>query len=558
MKNLNLLIYLLSLFLFKTNHSLAQYIGVRYQNAQSIKDEYQYSIFDFNGNIKFELEPNVLPWSSSFLIKKYDFESNEWSITVNERWIKNDNSFFVTDTSQTILPLSTPDSTYIMDFSGNIVKSFGKKYEYLSQPNENTFIGYRKLANEWAFMLTFIDHKGEELFNGKEFWEATLFSEGMAVVQEDNEGSDWKVINRSGDEILNLSKLFNKKIIKAYPFVNGFANVIVRREINEIEAISKRIENNNDSLQFYLEIPLNSSSDEMRVGNILYRVSKTGEIQMLDWHSSIYNDIYYRRHYRGEDYHKAINKNNKLDGLVKIDSLLTLSGKYFIANDKFGSVNLINNEGDMLTFPKRYVPIKCSENLVLGKRGKNYVLYNPENSMSIYFKDKTPIHFKDLLSISEDEPVKHLEEFILIRDRILKIGITGPTSLLDMDGNLLYDFDTSEFDASLNQTTREFMQQYNCPDKIDFDEIKTEKIEHLNISCDVIDFKDIMEVRNLKMLAISDVKKIINSNLLTDMLNNNVDVSITGDIKFEDLGIDLSKILKGSLYINENVIKSKN
>ena len=42
------------------------------------------------------------------------------------------------------------------------------------------------------------------------------------------------------------------------------------------------------------------------------------------------------------------------------------------------------------------------------------------------------------------------------------------------------------------------------------------------------------------------------------MLNNNVDVSITGDIKFEDLGIDLSKILKGSLYINENVIKSKN
>ncbi|HMT54671.1 MAG TPA: hypothetical protein PKD16_16485, partial [Saprospiraceae bacterium] len=65
-------------------------------------------------------------------------------------------------------------------------------------------------------------------------------------------------------------------------------------------------------------------------------------------------------------------------------------------------------------------------------------------------------------------------------------------------------------------------------------------------------------VRNLKMLAISDVKKIINSNLLTDMLNNNVDVSITGGIKFEDLGIDLSKILKGSLYINENVIKSKN
>jgi len=60
------------------------------------------------------------------------------------------------------------------------------------------------------------------------------------------------------------------------------------------------------------------------------------------------------------------------------------------------------------------------------------------------------------------------------------------------------------------------------------------------------------------MLAISDVKKIINSNILTDMLNNNVDVSITGDIKFEDLGIDLSKILKGSLYINENVIKSKN
>ncbi len=60
------------------------------------------------------------------------------------------------------------------------------------------------------------------------------------------------------------------------------------------------------------------------------------------------------------------------------------------------------------------------------------------------------------------------------------------------------------------------------------------------------------------MLGISNVKKIINSNLLPEILNNEVDVSISGDIKFEDLDINLSDILKGSLYINEITIKSKN
>lgn len=559
MKNLLIRRFSLLILSLYTNHCLAQYIGIRYQNAESIKDEYQYSIFDLNGNIKLELNPNVLPWFSNYLIKKYDSESKDWSVTVNERWIKEDDSFFITDSSQTILPISTPDSTYIMDFSGNIVKSFGNKYKYLSQPKDDIFIGYRKLANDWAFMLTYIDNKGAELFNGKEFWEATLFSDGMAIVQELNEEGDWKAINRSGEEILNLSKLFNKKIKKVYPFINGYANVIVRRETNEIKAINERIENNKDSLKYYFDVPLNSSGDEMRVGNILYRVSKTGEIQMLDWRSSVLNDMYYRKHYFGPEFHKAINQKCELSNYEKLDSTLNLSGKYFIAKDKFGSHKLINNKGEILTFPNRYEPIKCSENLVIGKRGKNYVLFNPENRMTIFFKDKTPLHFKDVIAMSEeDNQVKHLEEFILFQDRILKIGLSGPSSLLDIDGKLLYDFDSSEFDASLTQATREFMQQYNCPDKIDFDEIKTERIEHLNIRCDVIDIKDILEVKNLKMLGVSDVKRIINSNLLVELLNNDVDISILGDIKFENLDIKLSDILKGSLYINETTVKSKN
>ncbi len=485
--------YILFLIIIFPNVGLSQYIGVRYLNPESVKEEYRYTIFDFNGNIKLQLGNSVLPWFSSTLLKKYDFESKDWSVIVNERWIKEDDSFFITDSSQTILPLSTPDSTYIMDFSGNIIKSFGKKYKYLSQPQEEIFIGYRQLENEWTFMLTYIDHKGVELFNGKEFWEATSFSEGMAIVQEFNEEGDWKAINKSGEEILNLSKLFDKKIIKVYPFINGYANVIVRREANEINSINERIKNNKDSIQYYFDVPLNSSSDEMRVGNILYRVSKAGEIQMLDWRSSILNDIYYRKYYFGSEFHKVINQKSELSNYEKLDSTLNLSGKYFIAKDTFGSHKLINNKGEILSFPSRYEPIKCSENLVIGKRGKNYVLFNPENHMSIFFKDKTPIHFKDVLAMpEEDEQVKHLEEFILIQDRILKIGLFGPSSLLDIDGNLLYDFDSSEFDASLTQVTREILQQYNCPDKIDFDEIKTERIEHLNISCDVIDIKDIM------------------------------------------------------------------
>jgi hypothetical protein len=560
MKKYNLLIFILINLSLNT---YAQFIGVRHLKSESVSQEdYLYKIIDLDGNTVLELPEKVVPFLSSFLLKKYDHENDNWEIKVNDRWILEDRSIFFIDSSQRILPLTTPDSTYLVDFSGKVVKSFGTKYSFLSQPSQGIFLAFRQIENQYAYMISYLNENGDQLFNGKEFWEATLFSEGLAIVQEENKNGDWKIINLKGEEVVNLSKNLNKKIVKAYPFIGGYANIIFKRDEKESFDIRNRIKDNKDSLARYFNLPIGSNSDELRISNILARVNSKGGLEVLSWGQNTLSDIYYRSHYQGADYHNISKIVGNTGSVQLIDSLLTINDKFYIgkSNDS-NKTKIINAEGKTIEFPERYSPIKCIQNLILGKRNKNYVLFDYDNKVKTYFTDKTPLHVRDIVDRSEDNH-KNLEEFILIGNRIIKIGIQGLESILDLEGKLILDNEAlntfEENGIDLPKSVRDMMLEYECLDQQDIAEINENGIEHLNINCEVVDFKYFIDMKNLKMISVRNISKIINSSLIKDLLNKGVQIGLEGSVTLQDIKIDLSKVVNGYLVINEDeIIKKK-
>ena len=529
----------------------SQYIGARYLNGV---DVYKYEIVDFDGNLVLTLEDNVIPFFSSALVKQHDIESNGWTAKAKERRITHDESFFITEKNQSVLPLSTPDSTFIINFKGELVKSFGKKYSFLSQPRNNIIIGYSPIKGEYgAFMLTYLDSKGQELFGGKKFWEATPFAGGFAIVQEKNQKGDWKIIDRSGKEVLNLTQTLDIHIEEASHFINGFANISVRRSAQEINSINTRIKNIPDSINHYYNTPTNSGENESRVGNILYRVNIKGELQRLDWYTSTLNDIYYRTHYIGEDFENLISQKSGLHNRT-VDSVITNQTIFYLVKNTNSPNTLVNAKGEIQYFPGRYNPVKCIKNYVLGKRRKKYVIYNPETKLKLFFEDETPVNYQELLTTSS----KPVEEFLLESNRILKINPFGLVSLLNLDGKMLYNFNKSEINNSTRPPLISHLNvMYECPDSLDFEEIYAKFYRLIHIKCQFIDMNDIAPLKGLKMIALSDVNRIENSHIIKQLLNQGVEIAISGKIDFEDLNIDLDNISTGALYINDREILSK-
>lgn len=549
-KNISKFFFLILFLNIIPYHGFSQYLGIRYLDKESYEEKYFYKIYALNGNQILELKKNETPYFSSFMIKKYDFETEDWSIKINDRWPTNILTFFLTEKNQQILPITTPDSTYVIDFKGNLIESFGKKYQFLSQPKDGNFLGYRKIENQAAYMLSYLNEKGEELFNGKEFWEATTFSESHAIVQEENENGVWKIINITGAEVLNLSNKFNRKIVKAYPFVNGYANLVVSKNHDEVIAINKRIHENRDSILHYFSLSPNAEEYENKVGYDSYRIGLNGEIQKLPWNLSIQDDIYYRTFYKSTDYAKIIAKPYKTNTFTLVDSLLSPNGKYYIIKDKSEKHQLMNHNGVILEFPDRYKPIKCIENLVLGKRRNNYVLFDPDSKNSLYFKDSTPLH-NSLVLEKEYENSINVEEFIIVGNKILKFGLYELSSILTLEGNLVHDFYDSTLDSTLETKMLEMYLVFECPQTADYEEIQQNQMEYLNIKCAEFDFQPLLSITNIKMIGITGLDKAINSKHIAELLNKKIDVFIEGTIDAGDLDIDLKESYKGKLYIND-------
>lgn len=527
-----------------------QYIVIRKPSEVS-HDQHYYVIYDFEGNMRFKLPDNSLLFLANTLVKKNICETQDWSININERIITQDDNFLIINRNQSILPISTPDSTYLLDFEGKLVKSFGKDYTYLSQVSEGIFIGYCPIEDRrGAFMVEYLKENGEPLFDDKKYWDATDFSEGYAVIQEENEYGDWKIINLKGDEILSLSSLLNKKIIKANKFINGFANIIVQKDSEDIKNISGRVKDNKDSIQHYFDIPLNSTEHESRLASELYRVNAKGDVQRLDWNTSILNDMYSRKYYSGNNYMVDVDASNKISVLNIIDSLVTVNGKLYITKDSFQTYYLKNINGENLDFPIRYSPVKIFQNYVLGKRRNNYVIHNPITKENIFFTDSTPLHFDEILQDSDNE-VESTQEFLKIENRILRIGCFGIKSILTLTGSLVFDFEKSPIDNSITPLIEQLSTIFKCPDGLDYKEIIAKKLEYLTIECAEINLDELQKLVDLKMLSLINVNQIFNASGLIDLLNKNININIYGEIKLEDLGLELNKINKGSLIIND-------
>jgi TonB family protein len=119
------------------------------------------------------------------------------------------------------------DEIILINKDGKKIANLGNKYHFISSYDGNIAIAFRVLPDKnGATMLSYIDEKGKSLLNGKEFWEADYFSDGLAAVQE-KEGGDWTYIDFKGNIVINVRKLFPNGNLKLEPFEKETALISV-------------------------------------------------------------------------------------------------------------------------------------------------------------------------------------------------------------------------------------------------------------------------------------------------------------------------------------------
>lgn len=109
----------------------------------------------------------------------------------------------------------------LINEKGKTIKSFGTEVQEISPFNNGYALVKVQVPGKKGSWLYFINSEGEAEFGGKHFWVANNFSEGLALVQ-DNEGDDWRYIDTKGDTKLNLStKHPDKNILWPNDFTHG-------------------------------------------------------------------------------------------------------------------------------------------------------------------------------------------------------------------------------------------------------------------------------------------------------------------------------------------------
>ena len=131
------------------------------------------------------------------------------------------------------------------------------------------------------------------------------------------------------------------------------------------------------------------------------------------------------------------------------------------------------------------------------------------------------------------------------------IGCFGIKSVLTLTGSLVFDFEKSPIDNSITPMIEQLSTIFKCPDDLDYKEIIAEKMEYLTVECAEINLDELQKLEDLKMLNLINVNQILNASGLINLLNKNININIYGEIKFEDLALELNKIHKGSLIIND-------
>lgn len=169
------------LFILNTNLAQDQVFALRQSKDQG------FTFIDTSGKKLFELAPGHNP---SVLSKKEPFKLG---------------NFYSIDFSANVLAVNDGLHSYLIDRTGKKTANLQDSLNWIS-PIENGFIRvyepYQGRRN--ASMIFYINKEGKACFEGKRFWEASIFRAGHAIVREETE-SEWLLIDSTGQTVINLS-----------------------------------------------------------------------------------------------------------------------------------------------------------------------------------------------------------------------------------------------------------------------------------------------------------------------------------------------------------------
>jgi len=303
---MRLLIFAILLFFFTVNGS-SQELIIGYRTVDTEKNVYKYKFYDTLGQELFSLPESHAPIFNPILKKVRDqdnsFEQNNSPVLL----IEEESIFFIEPSEPGIVigPKKPSDkqlsfSPYLIDKAGNRIKEF-PLFEFTSLMSDSIFIGYRRIEN--GYMLRYIDHLGNELFDGQEFWEASPFVDGLAAVQKDDENDDWVVIDKSGHIITNITKTTGLKIDNVLEFYEGNAIVIESKSDEQLEEYYK----SEDEITWDIDEGKMSDNDINWLSNLLrgrrsitkniYWFNIKGELNRFPNRRCLGTELYERQHH---------------------------------------------------------------------------------------------------------------------------------------------------------------------------------------------------------------------------------------------------------------------
>lgn len=525
--------FLLSLLSIKIS---AQDLMIGYRTINNEKNASVYKFYDTLGKELFSLPENHVPVFKPILKKSRDkdsFEQNNSPVLL----VEQEAIFFIEPNEPSILigpekhlENELKFAPYLINRAGNKIKEF-PLFELTSPLFDSIFIGYRRVEN--GYMLRYVDYLGNELFDGQEFWEATPFVDGIAVVQKKDENDDWVVINKKEQIILNISKTSGLKIENVIEFHEGNAIIIESKSEKQFEEYYKNIEeiaSESDREIDEAEMAENGINwlfNLLRGSNSyrknIYWMNIKGEFKPFPNQRSLGTELYERQH-------NLLNKNfeisnefksklaqSKYLGLIA-DSIITNDIGYYLLwetpeNSITSELVLYDHNGHKILLKGledgRIISVK-DRMLIVGKELKIFI-YDLENTNILendYFADITRKNFRYYgIGLSKDG------FFLKVYNRNGQLETLVPTSTiaelrtsqLEKKDSVIFDMNKKFPDPAFEKVVKE-----RYPDCFDMN-------GNININCKgimdetslVLHFKGIKSLdgiqffKNLESLVIS-------------------------------------------------------
>jgi hypothetical protein len=226
------------------------------------------------------------------------------------------------------LPVKTDSTWKTYDINGKMVMDFGSKYKILAGPSEGIYKAYDQIKGKHReFNIIYIDKDGQELFEGRRFFEGSQSMNNIIFAKEGKESKQWLILNTKDGTIkempISISKLFYTIKYKT----NGYPIGTFQSNYNEV----------------ILDIEGNIVFDPTEVTN-----GRNVSLIKITDEFIVYNT---------EDSYYFINKEFKLEKILDNQfDVKGISNKYIIINNEEDFDNVFN-----LDFSKAKMPLKENE-----------------------------------------------------------------------------------------------------------------------------------------------------------------------------------------------------